>query len=204
MLTYLQSERARLQAEVSGMEQSNESLKSQLAHSKEREKQHQRERESVEGNDRARVQSLESQNHKLQLDLDDCKRECEGLKHDLKTVMAQLADLRRANAQQQVQGGNGSGSGGGNNNDVNKSESGGGGGGISAVEAQRLMEENSILRRELSSFDLDFFEEIENVKFAHAEAVRKLRMYENAAAGGGGGGGGGGRNDVGGRLGRNF
>jgi len=46
-------------------------------------------------------------------------------------------------------------------------------------EAKRLREENAKLRRELSAFDLDFFEEIENLKYAHAEAIRKLRLYEN-------------------------
>jgi DNA repair exonuclease SbcCD ATPase subunit len=45
-------------------------------------------------------------------------------------------------------------------------------------ELRRLKEENEKLKQELSSFDLDFFEEIENLKYAHAEALRKLRMYE--------------------------
>ena len=47
-------------------------------------------------------------------------------------------------------------------------------------EAKRLREENTKLRRELSAFDLDFFEEIENLKYAHAEAIRKLRLYESS------------------------
>ena len=49
------------------------------------------------------------------------------------------------------------------------------------VELRRLKEENDRLKQELSAFDLDFFEEIENLKFAHAEAIRKLRMYEGSA-----------------------
>ena len=44
----------------------------------------------------------------------------------------------------------------------------------------QLQEENRRLREELSAFDLDFFEEIENLKFAHAEAVRKLRILEQS------------------------
>ena len=48
------------------------------------------------------------------------------------------------------------------------------------VEIRRLREENEKLRQELSAFDMDFFEEIENLKYAHAEAVKKLRVYESA------------------------
>lgn len=51
-------------------------------------------------------------------------------------------------------------------------------GDMSAPEAKRLKEENEKLRQELSAFDLDFFEEIENLKYAHSEAVKKLRVYE--------------------------
>jgi len=65
----------------------------------------------------------------------------------------------------------------------------GGGGTVGKQDFDRLKEENRKLKEELSAFDLDFFEEIENLKYAHAEALRKLRMYE----GGGGGGGGRGR-----------
>lgn len=54
-------------------------------------------------------------------------------------------------------------------------------------EAKRLREENTKLRRELSAFDLDFFEEIENLKYAHAEAIRKLRLYESGGPGRDGG-----------------
>jgi len=57
------------------------------------------------------------------------------------------------------------------------------GAGASGVEARALHEENQRLRQELAAFDLDFFEEIENLKYAHAEAVRKLRMYESAGPG---------------------
>lgn len=46
------------------------------------------------------------------------------------------------------------------------------------ADVRTLREENAKLRSELSAFDLDFFEEIENLKYAHAEAVRKLRAYE--------------------------
>ena len=48
-------------------------------------------------------------------------------------------------------------------------------------DVSRLRDENEKLRQELSAFDLDFFEEIENLKYAHSEAVKKLRVYEGAA-----------------------
>lgn len=49
------------------------------------------------------------------------------------------------------------------------------------AELSRLRDENEKLRQELSAFDMDFFEEIENLKYSHAEAVKKLRVYESAA-----------------------
>jgi len=59
------------------------------------------------------------------------------------------------------------------------------GGGSNAGEVAKLKDqinklstENSRLKHELSAFDLDFFEEIENLKYSHAEATRKLRAME--------------------------
>lgn len=95
------------------------------------------------------------------------------------TLRAQLSDLRR-NLQQLQQREEAGGAG----------RAAAGGGGLSAAEVQRLKEENAKLRQELSAFDLDFFEEIENLKYAHAEAVRKLRMYEGGSGGGTTGGAG--------------
>lgn len=54
---------------------------------------------------------------------------------------------------------------------------------VTKAEYKRIRDENERLKQELSAFDLDFFEEIENLKFAHAEAMRKLRMYEDRAGG---------------------
>jgi chromosome segregation ATPase len=41
-----------------------------------------------------------------------------------------------------------------------------------------LQQDNERLNRELQAFDLDFFEEIEDLKFKYSEAVRRLRTYE--------------------------
>jgi len=57
-------------------------------------------------------------------------------------------------------------------------EGGGGGGGGDSAEQRRLQDENAKLKAELSHFDLDFFEEIEDLKYKYAEALRKLRQYE--------------------------
>lgn len=45
-------------------------------------------------------------------------------------------------------------------------------------ENQKLREENEKLSNELQAFDLDFFEEIEDLKYKYSEAARKLRQYE--------------------------
>jgi cell division protein FtsB len=71
--------------------------------------------------------------------------------------------------------------------------SGGGGGGgaevVSSLKDQisKLTAENNKLKNELSAFDLDFFEEIENLKYSHAEAVRKLKAMEKLYGPSGGG-----------------
>lgn len=43
---------------------------------------------------------------------------------------------------------------------------------------RRLKEDNEKLSGELQAFDLDFFEEIEDLKYKYSEAARKLRQYE--------------------------
>lgn len=45
-------------------------------------------------------------------------------------------------------------------------------------EIARLQDENKRLRSELSAFDLQFFEEIENLKYSYSEAVKKIKIYE--------------------------
>lgn len=52
-------------------------------------------------------------------------------------------------------------------------------GGTAASDKEvRLEEENRRLKEELQAFDLDFFEEIEDLKYKYSEAARKLRQYE--------------------------
>jgi chromosome segregation ATPase len=55
---------------------------------------------------------------------------------------------------------------------------GGGSSTAATVELRRLREENEKLRQELSAFDMDFFNEIEDLKYKYSEAVKKLRVYE--------------------------
>eukprot|EP00903_Cladosiphon_okamuranus_P020140 g18493.t1 len=45
-------------------------------------------------------------------------------------------------------------------------------------ENRRLKEENDKLSTELQAFDLEFFEEIEDLKYKYSEATKKLRQYE--------------------------
>ena len=62
--------------------------------------------------------------------------------------------------------------------------SGGGAAGMGSREGEllgqnrKLKEQNSGLQKELQAFDLDFFEEIEDLKYKYNEAVKKLRQYE--------------------------
>lgn len=111
----------------------------------------------------------------LQVEITDLKRRTTDLAVENEGLRSQLAEAHaavtaaKASRQPLMKAGVASGG------------SGGGGGGGDAVELRQLREENEKLKRELSAFDLDFFEEIENLKYAHAEAVRKLRMYEGAS-----------------------
>jgi alkanesulfonate monooxygenase SsuD/methylene tetrahydromethanopterin reductase-like flavin-dependent oxidoreductase (luciferase family) len=43
-----------------------------------------------------------------------------------------------------------------------------------AEEHQRLVEENGRLIHELSAFDLSFWEELEDLKYAHQQALRQV------------------------------
>jgi chromosome segregation ATPase len=91
---------------------------------------------------------------------------------EIEQLRSQSAELRQKNKQLNDQN---SGNNGGNssrsrvNNDVNLNE------------FNQLKVENDKLRAELSAFDMDFFDEIENLKYAHAEAIKKLKVYEGTA-----------------------
>lgn len=47
-------------------------------------------------------------------------------------------------------------------------------------EISRLKEENHKLKTELSAFDGEYFDEIENLKWEHSVAIKKLRQYKRA------------------------
>jgi chromosome segregation ATPase len=92
---------------------------------------------------------------------------------DIESLRAQLASAEQRAADNNNPGG-------GMTFPAPKTAGGGLDGPAKEAEIARLRDENEKLRQELSAFDMDFFEEIENLKYAHAEAVKKLRVYESA------------------------
>lgn len=108
-------------------------------------------------------------------ELNDLKRKSAQQIIEIETLKNQLVELRRENVSLRTVNGGGTGNGG----------SSGVGGGNNSTEVASLRDhitkltaENTKLKNELSAFDLDFFEEIENLKYSHAEAVRKLKAME--------------------------
>jgi predicted nucleic acid-binding Zn-ribbon protein len=89
---------------------------------------------------------------------------------ELETLKTQLTELRRDNVS--LRNANGGTS--------TLSSGAAAAGEVSSLREQlsKLSAENAKLKSELSAFDLDFFEEIENLKYSHAEAVRKLKAME--------------------------
>jgi predicted nucleic acid-binding Zn-ribbon protein len=89
---------------------------------------------------------------------------------ELETLKTQLTELRRDNVS--LRNANGGTS--------TLSSGAAAAGEVSSLREQlsKLSTENAKLKSELSAFDLDFFEEIENLKYSHAEAVRKLKAME--------------------------
>jgi myosin heavy subunit len=114
---------------------------------------------------------------KLSTENDLLNKEIKELRKKLTLQASEIMNLRENYAT--TLGGTGGGGGGGGKD---KDKSGKGSGGmmntLDLMELNRLKDENVKLKEELSAFDLDFFEEIENLKFAHAEAIRKLKLYE--------------------------
>lgn len=115
------------------------------------------------------VTSVNRQLSQQVVENDLLKKELTELRKKLTLQTSEILYLREQYSKEEARGSGGRAAGGG----------GGGLGSTSEVmELSRLREENKKLKEELSAFDLDFFEEIENLKFAHAEAVRKLKQYE--------------------------
>lgn len=173
-----EDELASLQAQSEGVIVERETLKKRVTTMQDRineleislHKQQSAARTTTPSNNSAGQQEREREAQELRRQVADQTSENDSLR-------LQLNDLRRSMQQLQAQaGGDRGGRGAGSE----------GGGAVSVAEFERVKTENAKLRSELSAFDMDFFEEIENLKYSHAEAVRKLRMYESAAAGGGG------------------
>ena len=111
----------------------------------------------------------------LEKEVSELRRRATNQATDIERLRSDLAE-----AQKQSKG-QGSGPG-----QTFPNRTGGGGGDLNAPanasEVKRLQGENDKLRQELAAFDMDFFEEIENLKYSHAEAMKKLRVYESSAA----------------------
>lgn len=99
-------------------------------------------------------------------ELDVLRRQASEAAVEVQTLKAQLGEARRELRQARDAG------------------SGPTGGSISRVTAEeqallkKLTVENKRLKDELSAFDMDFFEEIENLKYAHSEATKLVKWYE--------------------------
>jgi hypothetical protein len=113
---------------------------------------------------------------KLSTENDLLNKEIKELRKKLTLQASEIMNLRENYAT--TLGGTGGGGGGGKDKDKSGKGSGGMMNTLDLMELNRLKDENVKLKEELSAFDLDFFEEIENLKFAHAEAIRKLKLYE--------------------------
>ncbi len=81
LLSHLQAERQRLLDEVQTLQQANETQKTELTKLKENVSAKDIEREAVEGSDRSAVNALENANRRINMELDELKRD-----HDLKVL----------------------------------------------------------------------------------------------------------------------
>ena len=99
---------------------------------------------------------------------------------DIESYKSQLVEANRAASAASAVAAAGGGGAPGQTFPAPKGAAGGGGvdGPQQQLEIRRLKDENEKLRQELSAFDMDFFEEIENLKHAHAEAVKKPCLRE--------------------------
>ena len=105
----------------------------------------------------------------LELEISDLRKRAADHATEVVTLREQLAAARSAQSQAERQAGSGRI---------------GDGQPLAAanIELQRLREENEKLRQELSAFDIEFFNEIEDLKYKYSEAVKKLRVYEGTGA----------------------
>jgi chromosome segregation ATPase len=115
---------------------------------------------------RHQQQQHDGKGAEMDKELGALKRQASEAALEVQTLRAQLGEARRELRQARDAG------------------TGPTGGSISRVTAEeqqllkKLSAENKRLKDELSAFDLDFFEEIENLKYAHSEAAKLVKWYE--------------------------
>eukprot|EP00605_Chrysophyceae_sp_TOSAG23-4_P001830 GSChrysophyteH1.ASY1.ANO1.2020.1 assembled CDS len=118
----------------------------------------------------ARGSSASGNNERLEKEVVDLRRRAQQQNRELDSLRAELQEAQRSDMKA---------------GQTYPARPGGDSGPVNNAELKRLRDENEKLRQELAAFDMDFFEEIENLKYAHAEAVKKLRAYEAADSRGG-------------------
>lgn len=121
----------------------------------------------------ARGTSANADNTRLEREILGLKKKGQIQNKELENLRSELHDAQRVNGSNKMNAGQ-----------TYPARPGGGIDGPSTnAEIKRLSDENDKLRQELAAFDMDFFEEIENLKYSHAEATKKLRAYEAASGG---------------------
>lgn len=110
MLSHLQSERQSLLNEVRTLEKQNESLKTEVSKLREKTTISEQERDAIDGGDKLRSEAAESNNMKLQKEVDELKREIDlklvendNVKAELRSAMQRLEASREIQAKLEME-----------------------------------------------------------------------------------------------------